>query len=192
MSYVLPNRKAFSDSIARIFLKYRGKDVDPLDAADSEEDLCQKQGDMSRNSRELFTYQKIVRDYLLMETPYRGLLLYHGLGSGKTCSSIAVAESLLHTKKVYILLPASLQDNYRGEIRKCGDPIYAYEQFWEPRAVRSAEDAEHARAMGISAGFLDLHGRYFVTVYGTSTLFTELCSTLSNIFGATMVPRCFS
>jgi hypothetical protein len=174
MSYVLPNRKAFSDSIARIFLKYRGKDVDPLDTADSEEDLCQKQGDMSRTSRELFTYQKIVRDYLLMETPYRGLLLYHGLGSGKTCSSIAVAESLLHTKKVYILLPASLQDNYRGEIRKCGDPIYAYEQFWEPRAVRSPEDTEHARAMGISAGFLDLHGRYFVTVAGRQPNFRML------------------
>ena len=25
-------------------------------------------------------------------TPYRGLLLYHGLGSGKTCTSIAIAE----------------------------------------------------------------------------------------------------
>jgi hypothetical protein len=164
MSYVLPNRKAFSDSIARIFLKYRGKDVDPLDTADSEEDLCKNQGDMSRNSRELFTYQQIVRDYLLMETPYRGLLLYHGLGSGKTCSSIAVAESLLSTKKVYILLPASLQDNYRGEIRKCGDPIYAYEQNWEPRPIRGPEDREQAKAMGISDTFLDINGRYYVTI----------------------------
>jgi Helicase conserved C-terminal domain/SNF2-related domain len=164
MSYVLPNRKAFSDSIARIFLKYRGKDVDPLDTADSEEDLCLKQGDMSKNSRELFTYQKIVRDYLLSETPYRGLLLYHGLGSGKTCSSIAVAESLLHTKKVYILAPASLLDNYRGEIRKCGDPIYAYEQYWEPRSIQSEEDRDHAKSMDISDAFLDLNRGYFVTI----------------------------
>jgi hypothetical protein len=174
MSYVLPNRKAFSDSIARIFLKYRGKDVDPLDTADSEEDLCRNQGDMSRNSRELFTYQKIVRDYLLMETPYRGLLLYHGLGSGKTCSSIAVAESLMSTKKVFIMLPASLQDNYRGEIRKCGDPIYAYEQYWEPRSVRSVEDREQGKGMGISDKYLDTNGRYYVTIPGRQPNFRQL------------------
>ena len=165
--YVLPNRKAFADSITRIFLKYRKLDVDPLDTADSEEDLCLKQGDMSRNSKELFSYQKIVRDYLLMETPYRGLLLYHGLGSGKTCSSIAVAESLLSNKKVYVLLPASLEANYKGEIRKCGDPIYMYEQYWETKFIRTPEDREQAKGMGISDDFLDKNnGRYFVNVSG--------------------------
>ena len=161
--FVLPNRKAFSDSITRIFLKYRKTDIDPLDTADSEEDLCMHRGDMSKNSRELFSYQKIVREYLLMETPYRGLLLYHGLGSGKTCSSIAVAESLLSNRKCYIMLPASLADNYKGEIRKCGDPIYAFEQYWEPKSIKGPEDVAQAKAMGISQTFLDTNGRYFVT-----------------------------
>jgi hypothetical protein len=161
--FVLPNRKAFSDSITRIFLKYRKTDIDPLDTADSEEDLCLRRGDMSKNSRELFSYQKIVREYLMMETPYRGLLLYHGLGSGKTCSSIAVAESLLSTKKCYILLPASLADNYKGEIRKCGDPIYAFEQYWEPKSIKGEDDVAQAKAMGISQKFLDTNGRFFVT-----------------------------
>ena len=161
--FVLPNRKAFSDSITRIFLKYRKTDIDPLDTADSEEDLCLRRGDMSKNSRELFSYQKIVREYLMMETPYRGLLLYHGLGSGKTCSSIAVAESLLSTKKCYIMLPASLADNYKGEIRKCGDPIYAFEQYWEPKSIKGADDVAQAKGMGISQRFLDTNGRFFVT-----------------------------
>ena len=161
--FVLPNRKAFSDSITRIFLKYRKTDIDPLDTADSEEDLCKQRGDMSKNTKELFSYQKIVRDYLLMETPYRGLLLYHGLGSGKTCSSIAVAESLLSTKKCYIMLPASLSDNYKGEIRKCGDPIYAFEQYWEPKSIKGQDDVNQAKAMGISQKFLDTNGRFFTT-----------------------------
>ena len=161
--FVLPNRKAFSDSITRIFLKYRKTDIDPLDTADSEEDLCARRGDMSKSSKELFSYQKIVREYLMMETPYRGLLLYHGLGSGKTCSSIAVAESLLSTKKCYILLPASLADNYKGEIRKCGDPIYAFEQYWEPKSVKGLDDVTQAKAMGISQTFLDTNGRFYVT-----------------------------
>ena len=32
------------------------------------------------------------RDYINLYTPYRGLLLYHGLGAGKTCGSIGIAE----------------------------------------------------------------------------------------------------
>jgi hypothetical protein len=47
-----------------------------------------------------------------MESPYRGILLYHGLGSGKTCSSIAVAEHLKTKKNVIILCPGSLRTNY--------------------------------------------------------------------------------
>ena len=66
----------------------------------------------------MFPYQKIIRDYLKIETPYRGTLVYHGLGSGKTCSSIAVAESLLTTQKVFVLIPASLEKNYREELHE--------------------------------------------------------------------------
>jgi hypothetical protein len=155
MNYVLPNRKGFSDFVTRLFLKYRDKEPDP-----------------ESKTRELFSYQKIVREYLLTETPYRGLLLYHGLGSGKTCSSIAVAESLLTTKKIFIMLPASLQSNYRSEIRKCGDPIYAYEQHWEQRSVK--EDRTEAHNLGISDDFLENHGRYFITVQGREPNYSGL------------------
>jgi hypothetical protein len=155
MNYVLPNRKGFSDFVTRLFLKYRDKETEP-----------------ESKTRELFSYQKIVREYLLTETPYRGLLLYHGLGSGKTCSSIAVAESLLSTRKIFILLPASLQSNYRTEIRKCGDPIYAYEQHWEQRNVK--EDRTEANNLGISDEFLENHGRYFITIQGRAPNFNTL------------------
>ena len=170
--FILPNRKAFSDSITRIFLKYRKTDIDPL-SEDAGEDLCLLRGD-AKNSRELFSYQKIVREYLMMETPYRGLLLYHGLGSGKTCSSIAVAESLLSTKKCYIMLPASLADNYKGEIRKCGDPIYAFEQYWESKTITSPEDREQAKGFGISDKFLDTNGRFYITSPGREPNFRTL------------------
>ena len=51
-------------------------------------------------------------------TPYRGLLLYHGLGSGKTCSSIAIAEGMKSGRKIIIMTPASLRRNYIEEINK--------------------------------------------------------------------------
>tara|TARA_Y100000389_G_scaffold192789_2_gene220685 strand:- start:7217 stop:9946 length:2730 start_codon:yes stop_codon:yes gene_type:complete len=80
--------------------------------------------DIDKTQLDLFPHQRFVRDYLQYKSPYRGLLLYHGLGVGKTCSSIAVAEMLLNYKKVIVMLPASLKTNYIGEIRKCGNSYY--------------------------------------------------------------------
>jgi len=116
------------------------------------------------SNRDLFPQQKLVRDYLLIETPYRGLLLFHGLGSGKTCAAIAVAESLMSNKKVYVLLPASLRENFLGEIRTCGDPIYVEDQHWVEKKANTEEEREKAMKMGISEKFINEEGRYFVTV----------------------------
>ena len=79
----------------------------------------------------LFPHQKFVKDYLQYESPFRGLLLYHGLGSGKTCSSIAAAEGFIsHSKKVIILSPASLHNNYRQEILKCASIGNPTSKLW--------------------------------------------------------------
>jgi hypothetical protein len=59
------------------------------------------------------------------------LLLFHGLGSGKTCSSIAIAEGMKSSKPVIVMTPASLRMNYIEELKKCGDVIYRKNQFWE-------------------------------------------------------------
>jgi hypothetical protein len=177
MPYVLPNRKAFADAITRIFLKYPRR---PTDDADKDVDLCLARGS---NARELLPHQKIVREYLTNETPYRGLLVYHGLGSGKTCSSIAVAESVLSTRKVFVMLPASLEDNYRGELRKCGDPIYMYDQHWRRRALSDDSRAE-ARSLGISDGFLDRRGEFYITVPGETANFDALPKTAQDAIAA--------
>jgi hypothetical protein len=168
MTYVLPNRKAFADAITRTLLKYRKL---ATDAEDADVDLCAGIG--GTNVRELLPHQKVVRDYLMMETPYRGLLLYHGLGSGKTCSSIAVAESLLSNRKVYVMLPASLEQNYRGELRKCGDPLYMYDQHWRQQTL-SEDTRALAKKLGISDGFLDRNRTFFTTVSGEAPNYSTL------------------
>ena len=43
---------------------------------------------------ELAPHQLFVRNFLSTMTPYNSLLLYHGLGTGKTCSAISVAEEM--------------------------------------------------------------------------------------------------
>jgi hypothetical protein len=160
-AFALPNRKAFADYIARIYLKYRS-----TDKKDDDEgvDVCLNRS--SAANRELLPYQKLVRDYLMLESPYRGLLVYHGLGSGKTCSSIGVAESLLHNKKIFVMLPASLQENFRQELRTCGNPIYMNNNFWETRIISSRADKGPALAMQIPDDFLRKQGRYFVVCVG--------------------------
>lgn len=171
-AYVLPNRKAFSDAITRMFIKsdYRAKDKDPLDEEDKNIDLCMQR---TGTGRELFPYQKIIRDYLKIETPYRGLLVYHGLGSGKTCSSIAVAESLLSTSKVYVMTPASLEQNYREELQKCGDPIYAVENHWTARQM-SDEVRKEGKRLGISEKFMEKNQRIFITTPSQTPNFESL------------------
>ena len=93
-------------------------------------DACKRR---NPEKRDLFYYQKFIRDYLSRGTPYRGLLVYHGLGSGKTCASIAAAEALYYggLKKIYILTPATLSNNYRKDIAKCGFYPLRTNNYWQ-------------------------------------------------------------
>ena len=53
-----------------------------------------------------------------LKSPYKGLLLYHKLGSGKTCTSLLIADRMIKEKKikhVYILTPGSLRSGWITE-----------------------------------------------------------------------------
>ena len=100
-----------------------------------DKDACSRR---DPNKVETFYYQKFVRDYLSRGSPYRGLLVYHGLGSGKTCTSIAAAEALYWggQKTIYVLTPATLSNNYRRELGKCGYFPFKSNNHWEFLQVR--------------------------------------------------------
>lgn len=58
------------------------------------------------------------------ENGNRKLLLFHGIGSGKTCTSILVLRALLdkNVKRIFVATPATLQSNYENEMKsKCGN-----------------------------------------------------------------------
>ena len=123
-SYYLNNREIFLNFINSLFSSYRDDLLD--DASNVSCESRKDNGDFT-----LLTHQRIVRDYLNLYTPYRGLLLYHGLGSGKTCSAIAIAEGLKTSKNVIVMTPASLRRNFIEELKKCGDSLYKKNQYWE-------------------------------------------------------------
>jgi hypothetical protein len=76
-SYYMNNREIFVNFINSLFEPYR-IELQKNKNSISCDDIGQTSSDFS-----LLTHQKIVRDYMNLYTPYRGLLLYHGLGSGK-------------------------------------------------------------------------------------------------------------
>ena len=94
-----------------------------------DKDACKKR---DPNKVETFYYQNFVRDFLSRGTPYRGLLVYHGLGTGKTCTSIAAAEALYWggQKKIFVLTPATLSNNYRKDLGKCGYFPLRQNNYW--------------------------------------------------------------
>lgn len=125
-SYFKENRQIFMNFINSAFQPY----LEKIRSQDSE--TCDS---VIGDEFSLLTHQEIVRDYINLYTPYTGLLLYHGLGSGKTCSSIAIAEGIkshnVPNHKIIVMTPASLEKNYIEELKFCGDFMYKKTQHWE-------------------------------------------------------------
>lgn len=133
-AYYMNNREVFINFINALFKPYK-EEIQKNESTLS----CDRPLDSKFT---LLTHQKIVRDYLNLYTPYRGLILYHGLGSGKTCSSIAIAEGMKSDKQVIVMTPASLRMNYLQELKNCGDTMYRKNQYWEfiPIGSKGEED----------------------------------------------------
>ena len=117
----------FSKFVDNLYSEYSSgvkRDLDEFD-----KDACKKR---NPNKIETFYYQNFVRDFLVKGSPYRGLLGYHGLGTGKTCTSIVAAEALYWggQKKIFVLTPATLSNNYRKDLGKCGFFPLRQNNFW--------------------------------------------------------------
>lgn len=74
-------------------------------------------------------HQKKIVNYFKEKEP-RGVILYHGLGSGKTITSIGIAE--LYNKNVVCIVPASMRTQWKNELNKMNVKntykIYSFEE----------------------------------------------------------------
>jgi len=114
--YYMTNRKLYIQKIRELFNPYSAE-IEKM----SENITCSSE--VENVDFKLLTHQKIVRDYLNLYSPYRGLLLYHGLGSGKTCTSIAIAEGMKSEKQIVLMTLASLKPKFFAELEKCIDHL---------------------------------------------------------------------
>jgi hypothetical protein len=133
-SYYMNNREIYVNFINSLFEPYK------QELQRNKESITCDQIGKTTDNFQLLTHQQIVRDYMNLYTPYRGILLYHGLGSGKTATSIGITEAMKSSKKIIIMTPASLKANYVEELKKAGDEYYKKNQFWEWISIDNNEE----------------------------------------------------
>lgn len=107
----------------------------------SMEELCNK----PNNAFELQVQQLFLRDYMSQNPNVKRLLLYHAIGSGKSCSAIVIAEAFLSLNPAHhvtFILPARLRTNMYDELfTPCSGFKYVsqedYEKYMDPATTKT-------------------------------------------------------
>ena len=109
----IASKKEFADT------KYDGTLQNSL------EEIKKHSNKMCNADFELSPHQLFVRNFLSFQTPYNSLLLYHGLGTGKTCSAITICEEMRDylvqigmstSQKIIIVASPNVQQNFKLQL----------------------------------------------------------------------------
>jgi len=94
----------------------------------------------------LRTQQSLLNNFINPETPYRGLLIFHGVGTGKTCGAFAIAENFKdmvkkYNTKIHILLSGPLiREQWKNElVEKCARETYLKDNLQNMGYLNEAE-----------------------------------------------------
>lgn len=97
---------------------YRVPEIPVIENSEQFEDMSLK----ICGSFEKMLYQHFIQHYLSRHSQYNSLLMYHGLGVGKTCSAITLAESLLvdhrtsDNPKIIVISSEALHKSFEDQI----------------------------------------------------------------------------
>jgi len=151
-NWILPNRIGYNKEIYETFnpSKY------PFKQASASCKCTNESCDLDSKTISLFPQQRIIRDYMQFDSPYRGILLYHELGSGKTAASIATAEGYINKRNVFIMTPASLSQNYENELINVSKLGLNLKKSWTLLNINknNAKAIQKVNEYGISSKFI--------------------------------------
>jgi len=166
--WVLPNRIGYNKEIYNTFnpSNYSSISDNAILSAPCKckDDSC----DIDDDYVKLLRQQKIVKDYMQYDSPYRGILLYHELGSGKSIASIAAAEGYITLKKIVIMTPASLSQNYENELLKVSKIGKSLKKSWTQIKVNKKSAtmmSELTTKYAITDKFVKKDGLVWVPLY---------------------------
>jgi hypothetical protein len=158
------NRVGFTNDIYKTFNRnnYPNKLKEKCKCSDSECDIDIK-------TIQLFPHQRILKDFLQFDSPYRGVLAYHELGSGKSAASIAAAEGFVEKRNIYVLTPASLAKNYENELLKISTTGLNMKKSWSQLKIKgmgkSKDLLEKLKQYGISDKFIKKDNIIWIPLY---------------------------
>ena len=161
--WILPNRIAYNKFIYNTFhpSKYSKK------KAESSCSCTKESCDLDISKVSLFPQQRIIKDYMQFDSPYRGILLYHELGSGKSAASIAASEGYINKKNIVIMTPASLAQNYENELMKISTVGLNLKKSWTCLKIDKANSKmiEALNKYAILKQFIGKTGAVWVPLY---------------------------
>lgn len=115
--------------------------------------------------------QLFLRDYFKSNLSGKGLLIYHKIGAGKTCTVISITEEFINKMKIIVVLPAALVGNFRDELRsECGGSLYLTDDERILLKTLKSTDLKYKKIMNKSDERIDIN----YTIYSYHK-FVELC-----------------
>jgi len=104
--------------------------VQPREKLDNYEDLKKYRDDVCGGKFALKSQQVFVANFMNPTTPYTGMLIFHGTGTGKTCAAIAIAENFKeqvrrYGTKIHILVSGPMiKEQWKSELVTCTKDTY--------------------------------------------------------------------
>ena len=101
---------------------------------DNYDDIKELRDEICANPKGMRPHQAFLSNLINPDTPYKGILVIHGTGTGKTCAAINIAEKFKdmvqkYNTKIHILVQGPiLRENWSKELLKCtGETYKAYQ-----------------------------------------------------------------
>jgi len=144
--YPLPSDPNFQSKIykKREFQYYRSsqrKKITNYQDLEKYREICNKKPTAN-------PHQSFLSNYITPNTPYRGALFFHGVGTGKTLSALSIAENFKndvkrYQTKIYVLVSGPLiTNNWKNDIIKFFGKNYFKEIPYDNNNEQSVKEAE--------------------------------------------------
>ena len=128
-TYPTPDDKNFQEKIFKKREFYYHK-IPQRDKLEKYEDIKKYRDEICKGDFALREQQILLNNFLSPETPYKGLLIMHGTGTGKTCTAISIAEQFKdqvkkYNTKVFILtFGPNNKETFKSELLFCTGETY--------------------------------------------------------------------
>lgn len=119
--------------------------------------------------------QQIILPYFINpNTPYRGLLIMHGVGSGKTMTAIRIAEQFKdqvkkYNTKIYILVPGpNTKENFKKELLTSTGNTYLKNKELLSQMTKEEVEIEKKQAIALAMNYYKImsHRTFYKKVLG--------------------------